>query len=921
MKTLPLTKRKIAMASMVMALLIGSSGFLLVPKASAATKCWTGQGSTNNWSDTGNWAGGVLPTTTDVATFHGASCTTGTPDKSVTIDQNVDLSGTGGGINIGSNYTGTITQGTGFTISAGTNGWVQAGGSFSGGNASITLTGSFTLSGGSFTSTSGTLTTTGIITFSGSSTFTHNSGTVTLSGTGGTMSCNSQTFNLVTINLSSSDLTVSSNCTLPLGNNPSVTLWSGGGNKIILNGTLSGSGTISINGGLTLNSGAVLSGFTGLDTTIGSSSLGLTIAGATLNAGSYTTFTVKVFTMSSGTFTAPSGTMSIVGNFTISSGTFNANGGTVSFSGHDGATIACNNSTFNLVNFNKTGNDQVVNSDCNLPLGNNPSVVLWSGNANKLTLNGTLTGTGTLSINGGLTLNSGAVLSGFSGLSLSGSSATTLTISGATFNASSYTTFSLASGMSFTESSGNFTAPNAGMTVPSTFTLSSGTFTASSGTTTIQGNISISGSPTFNANGGTVALTGNDNSTYTCNNVTFNLVTISKTTFTGSNVTVNSSCNFPLGNNPTVTLANSVDAIILNGTLSGSGTITFTNSGLKLNSGSSLSGFSGLTTTGAFTVQGGTFNASNYSPLTVSSTFALSSGTFTAPSGTMTIQGAITITGGTFNANNGTIALTGSDGPFTYACNNVTFNLITITKTVFTGSPFTVNADCTFPLGANPTVSFANNADGVTLIGTFTGSGTLSFSNALLTASGGTLSGFTDVVISGYFSLSSGYTFTAPPGTTTVSGNFTNSGGTFIANGGTVKLNSTFSQTFTGTTTFYNLTIINGGARQITFPASSTQTVSNAFTVTGTNSGSKVLLRSSSSGTQWGVDVRGTASVLYADIKDSNACQSVGHPLVATNSTDSGNNSCWNFVTSGAKNPTFIFKGVTIGPGTLITGN
>src|SRR6185369_4071845 len=98
-----------------------------------------------------------------------------------------------------------------------------------------------------------------------------------------------------------------------------------------------------------------------------------------------------------------SGTMTLASGLTISgSPTFNANGGTITFDGGS-ATLSCNNVTFNLVTFNH-GGTKTINSNCNLPLGNNPTV------NGAITLNGTLSGTGTVTLNGSAnvdTFNSG----------------------------------------------------------------------------------------------------------------------------------------------------------------------------------------------------------------------------------------------------------------------------------------------------------------------------------------------------------------------------------------------------------------------------------------------------------------------------------------------------------------------------------
>jgi len=47
----------------VLALLIVllAAGFIYVRKVFAATKCWDGGGTTNNWSENANWAGPEQP--------------------------------------------------------------------------------------------------------------------------------------------------------------------------------------------------------------------------------------------------------------------------------------------------------------------------------------------------------------------------------------------------------------------------------------------------------------------------------------------------------------------------------------------------------------------------------------------------------------------------------------------------------------------------------------------------------------------------------------------------------------------------------------------------------------------------------------------------------------------------------------------
>ncbi|MBK7892526.1 MAG: DUF2341 domain-containing protein [Bdellovibrionales bacterium] len=148
---------------------IVNSGTINCPGYSGYDFNWTGAGGNSNWNTAANWAGGVVPTTTDVPAFQDTHCGA---NCNAVMNVNVDVKG----LQMLSPYTGTITQASGSTITIGSTGWSQAAGTFAGGDAAISNSGKFDLSGGTFTSTSGNLLTRGNIAISGG-TFNHNAGT------------------------------------------------------------------------------------------------------------------------------------------------------------------------------------------------------------------------------------------------------------------------------------------------------------------------------------------------------------------------------------------------------------------------------------------------------------------------------------------------------------------------------------------------------------------------------------------------------------------------------------------------------------------------------------------------------------------------------------------------------------------------
>lgn len=779
----------------------------------------------------------------------------------------------------------TLTFASGATPLVGFSGYNQTGGTTSistGMSVSFSSYSSFSANtftqqtGSTFTAPSGIMQVKAGFTISGA-TFNANGGTVDFSGGSATLACGNASFNLVTFNKTgSSAITIGSDCSLPLGSNPTPSLGTG---SVVLDGTLSGSGTFTkASASLQLNSTAALSGFSGIV-----SSGTFTLNGATINMGNYTTvdFNGAFIAQTGTTFTAPSGTATFASTFTLNSGsTFNANSGTVTFDGGT-ATLACNNTTFSLVTI-ATNGTKTVGSDCNLILGSNPTI---SGGG-TLTLNGTLTGSGTLNANA-LILNAGSVFSGFTGLTTTSA----LTVN-STINFGSYVPFDI-NGTFVLNSGGVFTAPSGTATFSSTFTLNSGS--------------------TFNANGGTITFDGATSGTISCNNITFSSVSI---VHSNGTKTVNSDCSLPLGSNPTVGQGTGA-RLTLNGTLTGSGLLTIgTAPGttrLTLASGGNIAAFSGLVVTENLTV-GGTYNFSSFSPFTVLANFTVSStGGFTAPSGAMDVGTDFAINpGSTYASNGGTLNLTGAG---TTACNNTYFTLVRVQQTSGTRE---VGADCSLPLGANPQLGGGGS---VRLYGTLSGSGTLTQPSRLTLKPGYTLQGFVELSLgaltvdagtnadfSAFSPLSvnlntvtadpglyilGGATLKLPAGTTSVaSQQIVNDGGTLDPNGGTVVLTGT-DQTFVGNLAFHNLTKESPGS-VLTFAAGGTVTVSGQLKLQGSTS-SPLALVSSTPGTPWDIASLGTNNICYISVTDSN---STNNTLVAYQSNSYSTNNGWAFLNS-----------------------
>ena len=176
----------------------------------------------------------------------------------------------------------------------------------------------------------------------------------------------------------------------------------------------------------------------------------------------------------------------------------------------------------------------------------------------------------------------------------------------------------------------------------------------------------------------------------------------------------------------------------------------------------------------------------------------------------------------------------------------------------------------------------------------FINNGSFNHNNGTVMFSGASVIGGTAATTFGDLVIAASSSLTAPPGALYVSGNWINNG-IFYNNNGTVVFTTPSTATITGSNTFYNFTCTIPG-KQINFAAGTNQTVLGTFTVAG-NSGSQMLLRSSSGTTKWRISFpNGPQSVTYVDVRDSDA---LSNTVTVAGGTDSGNNNAnWVFASS-----------------------
>lgn len=383
------------------------------------------------------------------------------------------------------------------------------------------------------------------------------------------------------------------------------------------------------------------------------------------------------------------------------------------------------------------------------------------------------------------------------------------------------------------------------------------------------------------------------------------------------------------------------------GTLVGTGNATFNIFGNWTNS----STFTHNTSTVNFKAIGTGKTINNGASSFYNVVFDGSGGAWSALTNTMTVANNLTVTNGTFDTATGTANVV-VNGNVQCGASCGTINMTstnTFTQSVATSKAFGTNVavatnwtfyNLTFTASAGtPTITFNGTGTGQTIVG-----GTLSTTNSgtSLVVDNETNDRIIDA--NGAVTLGSGTTLQASSTAAfTVAGNWTNNGD-FTDGTGTVTLDGGSQQTIDGQLTgandrFYDLTITNAsGSNPETSPSvifaasadvaddftASTASTKLRFLASGTYTfqkitfnggavGTRVALRSSSTGTSWALNVAGTRAVSYTDVRDSNACGQAPN-IDATDGTnfDSAGNNCWDINTL-----TFAINDVAVGFGTL----
>lgn len=399
-------------------------------------------------------------------------------------------------------------------------------------------------------------------------------------------------------------------------------------------------------------------------------------AGGTFDAGVHVLEVYGVF-IHKDNFIAPSTRLILRATANFDAG-FIHNGGTVAIENPtNGNSWFCDDGVvFNLVDLSFSSGASRAIINCNLNLGDDPSIGL------DLTLSGgsILNGTGTLSVTKSLALSNflGGFpnIVGFSGLVSSPDTVIDIS-SGNVVDFSSYSTFEIGGIFGVGKAGTAVALPNNAQ-ICTLFVANNTIFTAPAETLDIGCDLTIASGATFNHNNGTIVIDGQGTQSIACNTpVIFNLVVIGAAD--EKNIT---GCQFNLGHNPTIDMHASGATIFLSGgaSLSGTGTLTFNGGNISTSSSSSLQGFTGFWG-GSLFLTGTSWDFSELAPFRVAQLLNVAgsfdvvlpnnadigelnigpSGTVTAPSGTLNIRSNWVMNPtAAFNHNNGTVVFTSS---------------------------------------------------------------------------------------------------------------------------------------------------------------------------------------------------------------------------------------------------------------------
>ncbi|OFZ22602.1 MAG: hypothetical protein A2X94_04460 [Bdellovibrionales bacterium GWB1_55_8] len=596
----------------------GFSGFSFWKPGLPGPYTWTGKGADSNWNTPGNWFANAVPNSTQRAYFDSRYCTGIKCNATLNVNPNVK------GIYIAPNFTGTLTQSSGVDVTIGSEGWVQSGGTFAGGDSAMTVTNKFTLSGGSFQATSGVWTMTGAVVYAvnGNPSFNSNGGTLsftpnttTASVTPGLATYNHVTFrgSWVGFNLNAGTMNVAG--TLTVGN-------AFGGNYAMNSGTIAASGNVTIADYGYVGTAIIrLTGNAGGQTITGAGSA--PCPNLTIDAGANNV--------------TLSGIITVAGDFQLSSvGTLNTAGSTLVFAGGNTRSIVPGTVTYNDVKFQGTYGTYNLNSGT-MNIGGNLTIGDQSG-GNQGINSGTLAVTGNVNVAGYGNVGSAVI-------QLTGNAAGQ-TITGA----------------------GTAPLPNLNITAGANpVTLS--------GTITVVGNYQLSSVGTFNVTGSTLVFAAGTSRTITPGAATYGNV---KFHGTYANYDL-SSGTMKIGGDLTLGDPVSTNNAINSGTLSVAGNVTITGNGYIGTSIVEITGnASGQTITGGgaaapmphLTIAAGANNVSISGTLLVQGNYTVTSGTVGAGGSTLILYAnnkTVTITPGSALYNDvtlkgyyGTLNCTGS---------------------------------------------------------------------------------------------------------------------------------------------------------------------------------------------------------------------------------------------------------------------